>query len=89
MRNTEGQELRGVVPTRRAARFAATLALVGAVAVLALPAPAAALRSACTLQLVDCFETASDQSDWIRRWAAGIDCEVDYAECLCRFFRRC
>lgn len=38
--------------------------------------------SACTTNLLDCYTAAAKVDDFWRRWAAGIDCEIDYAGCV-------
>lgn len=48
---------------------------------LVLPRPALA-QSTCTVTLYDCYASAAKVDDFWRRWAAGLDCEVDYAACL-------
>lgn len=35
----------------------------------------------CADALLDCYERAALIDDWLRRWAAGIDCELDFVEC--------
>ena len=35
----------------------------------------------CAETLLDCFYRAAAIDDWLRRWAAGIDCELDFIEC--------
>lgn len=52
------------------------LVLVGAVAV---PRPAMA---GCTTDMAACFEAAAKVDSFWYRWAAGLDCELDYAECV-------
>jgi hypothetical protein len=45
----------------------------------------AAPRSAmagCTTQLGDCYQSAAQIDSFWYRWAAGLDCELDYAECV-------
>ena len=48
---------------------------------------AAAPRSAmagCTSDLMDCYGRAAGIDGFWERWAAGIDCELDYADCARR-----
>ena len=52
------------------------LVLVGAVAV---PRPAMAV---CNTQMLQCFEAAAKIESFWYRWAAGLDCELNYAECI-------
>lgn len=46
---------------------------------------AAAPRSAmagCTTDLADCYGRAAAIDSFWYRWAAGLDCELDYTECV-------
>lgn len=54
----------------------ATLVLAGLVAN---PAPALA---GCTTDLGDCYVRAAKIDSFWYRWAAGLDCEIDYVECV-------
>ena len=45
----------------------------------AAPRPAMA---GCTTDLADCYERAARIDSFWYRWAAGLDCELDYAECV-------
>ena len=48
---------------------------------------AAAPRQAiagCTTDLGDCYERAAKIDSFWYRWAAGVDCELDYADCVRR-----
>jgi hypothetical protein len=51
------------------------IVLVGAMAV---PRPAIA---GCTTNMLQCFEAAAKIDSFWYRWAAGLDCELDYVEC--------
>ena len=51
------------------------IVLAGAVAI---PRPAIA---GCTTNLAACFEAAAKIDSFWYRWAAGLDCELDYIEC--------
>jgi hypothetical protein len=45
----------------------------------------AAPRSAiagCTTDLADCYARAASIDSFWYRWAAGLDCELDYTECV-------
>jgi len=55
------------------------LALVVLSGVIAAPRPAMA---GCTTDLADCYEAAAKVDGFWYRWAAGLDCELDYAECV-------
>ena len=45
----------------------------------AAPRPAIA---GCTTDLADCYERAAKIDSFWYRWAAGLDCELDYTECV-------
>ena len=45
----------------------------------ATPRPALA---GCTTDLADCYERAAKIDSFWYRWAAGLDCELDYTECV-------
>ena len=54
-------------------------------AVLMLAGLAAAPRPAiagCTTNLADCYGRAAKEDSFWYRWAAGLDCELDYTECV-------
>jgi hypothetical protein len=55
------------------------LALVVLAGFVAVPRTAMA---GCTTDLADCFERAAKIDSFWYRWAAGLDCELDYAECV-------
>jgi hypothetical protein len=46
---------------------------------LAAPRPAVA---GCTTDLADCYLAAAKIDSFWYRWAAGLDCELDYTECV-------
>lgn len=52
------------------------IVFAGAVAV---PRPAIA---GCTTNLAACFEAAAKIDNVWYRWAAALDCELDFAECV-------
>jgi len=52
------------------------IVLVGAMAV---PRPALA---GCATTMAACFEAAAKVDSFWYRWAAGLDCELDFAECV-------
>lgn len=54
----------------------AAIVLIGVVAV---PRPALA---GCTTSLADCYIAAAKIDSFWYRWAAGLDCELDYVECV-------
>ena len=43
------------------------------------PRPAIA---GCTTDLADCYFAAAQIDSFWYRWAAGLDCELDYTECV-------
>ena len=55
------------------------LALVVLTGLVATPRSAMA---GCTTDLADCYERAAKIDSFWYRWAAGLDCELDYAECV-------
>ena len=55
------------------------LALVVLAGFVAVPRTAMA---GCTTDLADCYERAAKIDSFWYRWAAGLDCEIDYAECV-------
>jgi hypothetical protein len=55
------------------------LALMVLGGLMAAPRPAMA---GCTTELADCYEAAAKVDSFWYRWAAGLDCELDYAECI-------
>lgn len=36
----------------------------------------------CTTALADCYTAAAKVDNFWYRWAAGLDCELDYTECV-------
>jgi hypothetical protein len=38
----------------------------------------------CTTDLADCYGRAAAIDSFWYRWAAGIDCELDYTDCVRR-----
>jgi hypothetical protein len=54
----------------------AAIVLAGFVAV-----PRSAMAG-CTTDLADCYERAAQVDGFWYRWAAGLDCELDFAECV-------
>lgn len=56
--------------------------------ILATLAPTAFAKSeeesggGCTTQLLDCYAAAANIGSFWYRWAAGLDCELDYAQCV-------
>jgi hypothetical protein len=58
------------------------VALLAAAATLVSVRPAKAMASSCTQDLLGCYARASQIDSWLDRWAAGMDCELDYAGCV-------
>ena len=54
------------------------LTLVVLTGMAAAPRPAMA---GCTTDLADCYVRAAKIDSFWYRWAAGLDCELDFAEC--------
>jgi hypothetical protein len=52
------------------------------VALGALASPRSAMASTCTQDLLGCYARASQIDSWLDRWAAGMDCELNYAGCV-------
>jgi hypothetical protein len=57
------------------------MVMVMVVAAGALAAPSHAM-SGCTTALADCYVLAAKVDSFWYRWAAGLDCELDYTECV-------
>lgn len=55
------------------------LALVVVSGVAAVPRPAIA---GCTTDLADCYVRAAAIDSFWYRWAAGLDCELEYTSCV-------
>ena len=58
-------------------------ALVVLIGFLAVPRPAMA-STGCTSELADCYGRAASIDSFWYRWAAGLDCELDYTDCARR-----
>jgi hypothetical protein len=57
------------------------LTLVVLSGLLAIPRSAMASKG-CTTSLANCYSAAAAIDSFWYRWAAGLDCELDYAECV-------
>ena len=57
------------------------LALVVLAGFAAAPRPAFA---GCTTDLADCYGRAAREDSFWYRWASGLDCELDYTDCVRR-----
>jgi hypothetical protein len=58
------------------------LALVVIAGFAAAPRPASA--AACTTDLADCYVAAAKIDSFWYRWAGGLDCELNYTDCVRR-----
>ena len=38
-------------------------------------------NAGCTTTLADCYQRAANIDSFWYRWAAGLDCELDFVEC--------
>jgi len=48
---------------------------------VAAPRPAMALMAGCASDLLDCYTRAANIDSFWYRTAAGLDCELDFADC--------
>jgi hypothetical protein len=55
--------------------------VLGVFAACALIGSAQKARAGCTTDLADCYQRAANIDSFWYRWAAGIDCELDFVEC--------
>ena len=55
------------------------LAMLVLAGLAATPAP---VLAGCTTTLADCYVRAAKEDGFWYRWAAGLDCELDYVECV-------
>ena len=59
--------------------------VVVTVLVLLSDAKPAAAQSSCFVSLRGCFQnTAVFYQDWLDMWLRGLDCELDFTNCVCR-----
>jgi hypothetical protein len=58
------------------------LAVLAGLVALMPPPSAHAMVGGCTTTLAECYEAAAKIDNFWYRWAAGLDCELDYAECV-------
>ena len=56
--------------------------LLAGVIVAGLVAAPRTATAGCTTNLATCYEAAAKIDSFWYRWAAGLDCELDFAECL-------
>jgi hypothetical protein len=59
------------------------LAMVVIAGFAATPRPASA-AVACTTDLADCYVAAAKIDSFWYRWAGGLDCELNYTDCVRR-----
>jgi hypothetical protein len=38
----------------------------------------------CFEDLANCYQNAATRDSWLSRWLAGLDCELDFVECMRR-----
>jgi len=62
----------------------ALFALVVLVGLLAVPQQARADEDGCTVTLLGCYEKAAKIDSFWYRWAAGLDCELEFTGCVRR-----
>jgi hypothetical protein len=55
--------------------------LLGIFGVAALVGAAQPTYAGCATSLADCYYRAANVDGFWYRWAAGIDCELDFVEC--------
>jgi len=55
------------------------LVLLLATGISAVPTAAFA---GCFTDLANCYNEAAKKDSWIERWLAGLDCELDFIECV-------
>ena len=53
-----------------------------ALAAIAFSPRSAAAAEGCTTTLANCYQAAANVDSFWMRWAAGLDCELDFAECV-------
>lgn len=56
--------------------------VLGAFVTCALAGAAQQAEAGCTTTLADCYQKAANIDSFWYRWAAGIDCELDFVECV-------
>jgi len=44
--------------------------------------PSYAMAAGCATNLADCYQRAANVDSFWYRWAAGLDCELDFVECV-------
>ena len=55
--------------------------LLGILVLAAMSATAQPTHAACATGLLDCYQRAAGIDSFWYRWAAGLDCELDFVEC--------
>ena len=56
--------------------------LLGAIVLMGFVAAPQPVFAGCTTTLADCYTAAAKIDSFWYRWAAGLDCELDYVECV-------
>ena len=64
---------------KRLVQFLPALAIAAFILSDAKPASAG-----CFMRLKDCYATAANQRDWLDMWLMGMDCELDFTDCVRR-----
>lgn len=55
--------------------------VLGILAMCALAGSAGSAQAGCSTELLDCYHQAANIDSFWYRWAAGLDCELEYVEC--------
>jgi hypothetical protein len=55
--------------------------LLGILVLAAMSATTQPIHAACATGLLDCYQHAAGVDSFWYRWAAGLDCELDFVEC--------
>ena len=42
------------------------------------------VSAGCFVKLKDCYAKAANQTDWLDLWLNGMDCELDFTDCVRR-----
>ena len=56
--------------------------LFGAIVLMGFLAVPQSALAGCTTDLADCYAKAAGIDSFWYRWAAGLDCELDYVDCV-------
>ena len=55
--------------------------LLGILVLAAMSATAQPVYAGCATDLLDCYQRAANIDSFWYRWAAGLDCELDFVVC--------